>query len=110
MKKIYLTRKGKLRSQIERELAKKTINIDSILHCVDDYEQNNLATIANLKKEKEVTTNRIKGALKQTIHAHGPITVNYIGSATKRIYGSLLHNNKKQNILNKFLTWIKKLN
>jgi hypothetical protein len=110
MKKIYLTRKQKLRSQIERELSKQTINIESILNCVDVYEKNNLATIESLKKQKEVTTNRIKGALKQTINAHGPITVNYISSATKRIYGSLLHNNKKQNILNKILTWIKKLN
>jgi hypothetical protein len=31
----------------------------------------------------------INGALKQTINAHGPITKERIGSATKRILGAL---------------------
>ena len=31
----------------------------------------------------------IAGALRAAIHAHGPITLEHIGSATKRILGSL---------------------
>lgn len=43
-------------------------------------------------EDKRKTTRKISGALKQTINAHGPITKELIGSATKRIYGNLLMN------------------
>jgi hypothetical protein len=45
--------------------------------------------------------------------AHGPITMVLIGSASKRIYGSLLNNHLKQKLLmkiylKKILKWIRK--
>ena len=110
---ILKTRNGRLRKKLEDQLLNKTItqkDIDFILGVVSDYEQNNLDTIEKLKKEKINETKRISGALKQTIHAHGPITSAFIGSATKRIYGALLSNEKKESFINKlkkfFTKWV----
>lgn len=63
-----------------------------VLNVFSKYEESNLELIDKLKRSKTVETNKIKGALKQTINAHGPIDKRLIGSATKRIYGSLLTN------------------
>ena len=80
---------------------------DYILDAIDEYEKDNLATIEKLKKEKQVDTKKINGALKQAINAHGPITKVLIGSATKRIYGALLDSNKpKQTLIQKLLKWL----
>ena len=89
------SRKNKLREEIEHELNQKYPDIHIILECIDTYELDNLATIEKLKKDKVITTNKIKGGLRQTINAHGPITMLLIGSATKRIYGSLLASEEK---------------
>lgn len=92
---ILKTRNGNLKHKLQERLLNKTIteeDIEFILEAVKGYEEKNLETIDKLKKEKIYETKRISGALKQTIHAHGPITNNFIGSATKRIYGSLLSN------------------
>ena len=69
-----------------------------ILEAVEVFEEDNLATIAKFKKKKQIETKRISGALKQTINSHGPITKVLIGSATKRIYGSLLSNETDKEI------------
>lgn len=92
---ILKTRKGRLKEQIELELSNTTPNIDKILDIVDIYEKDNLDTINKLKREKNLDVRRINGALKQTINAHGPITKELIGSASKRIYGTLLGRYKK---------------
>jgi len=84
------SRRSRLQRKVGLELTNKIVNIEHILNYVDQYEKDNLDTINTLKREKIVTTKRINGALKQTITAHGPITKILIGSATKRIYGSLL--------------------
>ena len=89
------TRRGKLEHKIREELTLDKPKIDEILKHVDKYEEDNLLTIDKLKKDKIYDTKRINGALRQTITAHGPITMVLIGSATKRIYGSLLSNTKK---------------
>ena len=89
---ILRTRKGKLKDKIAYELDKENPSVVVILEYVDEYEKANLETIIKLKKGKKVETNRINGALKQTINAHGPITKELIGSASKRILGSLLLN------------------
>ena len=107
---ILKTRRGKLEDKIRIEIL-QTINtdktlIDMILQHVDEYEKDNLATIEKLKKEKQVDTKKINGALKQTINAHGPITKVLIGSATKRIYGALLET-PKPNIFKRLLRWIR---
>lgn len=90
------SRHGKLTEKIKIELDSQNPSLDNILKHIDDFEQNNLNTIDKLRKEKIYETKRISGALKQTINAHGPITPTFIGSATKRIYGSLLSNGSKE--------------
>jgi hypothetical protein len=108
---IFKTRRGKLKSGLELNLLNKTVGsneIDVILNMVDEYEKDNLDTIEKLKRDKKVELNKINGALRQTINAHGDITKILIGSASKRIYGSLLTSEKpKQTLLEKILTWIK---
>lgn len=109
---LIATREGVLMHNIRYELASSKPNPDKILAHIKQYEKKNLETIEKLRREKQIETNKIKGALKSTIHAHGPITMALIGSATKRIYGSLLadSNTKKENFINtlkKFFTkWI----
>lgn len=90
---ILKTRNGKLRNKLSNNFPKNKLTdkeIDQLISVVEDYEKANLATIDKLKKDKTLETKRISGALKQAINAHGPITKELIGSATKRIYGSLL--------------------
>lgn len=86
------TRKGKLEHRVKTEMSKEYPKVDNILKAVDDYQKDNVNTIEKLKKNKKIEMNRINGALKQTINAHGPITKNLIGSAGKRIYGALIVN------------------
>lgn len=102
---ILKTRLGKLTDKIQNELNNEKPNIENILKHIDDYEKANLETIEKLKKEKLIDTKRINGALKQTINAHGPITKILIGSATKRIYGSLLEPSKKT-LFKRLLSWL----
>jgi len=107
---ILKTRKGKLKEKIDLELNKDYPDINIILEYIDEYEKSNLDTIDKLKRDKQATLKKINGALKQTINAHGPITKELIGSASKRIYGSILLE-KEPNFLNKlirFLKWNKK--
>lgn len=76
--------------------------IVKIVKLVDKYEKNNINVINKLKREKKLYTKRIAGALRQTITAHGSITEETIGSATKRIYGALLgikKNNTKIHVI-----------
>lgn len=105
---ILKTRRGKLKLRLTEALKNTTTsekNIEQLLIAVDEYEQNNLAAIAKLKKDKIATLAKINGALKQTIKAHGPITMILIGSASKRIYGSLIDNNKKESFITRLLRW-----
>lgn len=106
---LIATREGVLMHNIRYELASPKPNPDKILAHIKQYEKKNLETIEKLRREKQIETNKIKGALKSTIHAHGAITMVLIGSATKRIYGSLLADSNKQkenfiNRLKKFFT------
>jgi hypothetical protein len=84
------TRKSKLENRIKDVLSQKKPKLEDIISAVDDYEKNNLKTIEKLKKKKGLEIKKINGAIKQTLHAHGPITKQYITSASKRIYGALL--------------------
>lgn len=102
---FFRTRKGKLKEKIELELDKETPNIEQILNYVDDYERVNLITIEKLKRAKIKDIRKINGALKQTINAHGPITIDLIGSASKRIYGALL-NDKKSNFIKRLFKFL----
>jgi hypothetical protein len=102
------TRRGKLKNQLEPFV--NQTDIEKVLRIVDEYEKDNLATIEKLKRTKTLDVNRINGALKQTINAHGPITKVLIGSASKRIYGSLLNdNNNKPSLYEKVVKWFKNL-
>lgn len=103
---LIKTRRGKLKNNLETKLLNKIVGsseIEDILNIVDEYENDNLDTIEKLKRDKKVELNKINGALKQSINAHGPITKILIGSASKRIYGSLLNN--KKSIKNKYFVY-----
>jgi hypothetical protein len=86
----FRTRKGKLKHKLSVELSKEQPDIRNILKFVDQYEKDNLNTIDKLSRKKKVILNKINGALKQCINAHGPIDKTFINSASKRIYGSIL--------------------
>ena len=93
---ILKTRNGKLKNKIINNFLNKKItekDVDTLMLIIDDYEKVNLLAIEKLKKDKSLESKRISGALKQTINAHGSITKELIGSATKRIYGTLLKDN-----------------
>jgi hypothetical protein len=102
------SRKTKLKNSIEDVLKQKNPNVDDIISVVEHYERNNLRTITKLKKKKSLDIKKINGALRQTINAHGPITKEYITSASKRIYGSLLidKQNRMKRIFIMFLKFI----
>lgn len=86
------TRKDKIKEFLQFKLNGKlnSDDINNVIKAFETYQKDNLDTITKLKRIKSYETKRISGALKQTINAHGPITKEFIGSATKRIYGSLL--------------------
>jgi hypothetical protein len=92
------SRKGKLKNSLNGLIDSGKLSvedIDFILYHIDKYEKNNLETIKKLKKQKKTTIKN--GGLKQTINAHGPITKELIGSASKRIYGLLMTTNNQFN-------------
>jgi len=82
----------KIQKEIDELLNSKDISGESMFNLFLKYEANNIKQINKLNRDKKVELNKIKGGLKQTIKAHGPIDLRLIGSATKRIYGSLLTN------------------
>lgn len=109
--RIFKTRRGTLKRKLQTELTKSSPNLEYILDCIDEYEASNLATIDKLKRKRSIAIKRINGALKQTITAHGPITKNFIGSASKRIMGALLsdpNDTKIKRLINKIRKWTKK--
>ena len=85
-----------LNIKIRIELNRTKPSVGKILDAVDEFHKDNIATIDKLKKKKQIDTKRINGALKQSINAHGPITKLLIGSASKRIYGSLVSNEQEE--------------
>ncbi len=93
----YKSRDDKLKNAISDELKRKRPNLDNLFEVFKRYEKINLLTIDKLLKRKKVYTSKINGALKQTINSHGPITKNLLGSATKRVYGSLIELQKENN-------------
>lgn len=89
--------KNKLNSLLNKIISEDKIN--DIIKIFNEYERDNLNTINKLKKDKEIDSRKIIGGLKQTINAHGPITKELIGSATKRILGSLLVDDKNKDYI-----------
>lgn len=63
--------------------------IDEFDRYDNDLRLKHAKTVKMLSLVRKPTRNKINGALKQTINSHGPITKELIGSATKRILGSL---------------------
>ncbi len=85
--------KIRLKQRLQEELTNPEPNLEKIIDIIDHYESNNLLEIEKLKRTKIITQKKIRGALKQTINAHGPITMKLVQSATKRIFGAFLNNN-----------------
>jgi hypothetical protein len=103
MNKIIRTRKDKLMNNLASYFSTEDINV--ILGALDIYEKDNIDTIEKLKRVRKIELNKINGALKQTINAHGPITKELIGSASKRIHGALLDNIKSNIKLRRRNEW-----
>ena len=106
---ILKTRRGKLGEKIKSEMSKEQPNIEEILVYVDQYEKDNLETIEKLKRDKVLDTKRINGAIKQFLNSHPVLTKELTGSLTKRIYGALLENQKKESKIKIVLKWIRNL-
>jgi hypothetical protein len=83
-----------------KKLDLSSCEIVDIIYLFEKYESKNLSIIDKLNRVRVLEQNRIKGGLKQTINAHGPIDKKLIGSATKRILGSLLSNEKPKKYKN----------
>jgi hypothetical protein len=94
----FRTRKARLLYEIESELKVKNPNSERLLDIFEQYEGDNIDLINKLKKKKRSVLNKINGAIKQSINAHGPITTSNFGSAAKRIYGSLLEEESEDEI------------
>jgi len=90
IKMRFRTRRSRLKHRIMGELSKTNPNIDTVIDIFEEFETDNINSINKLKRKKKVTLRKISGALKQSISAHGPITKELIGSASKRIYGNIL--------------------
>jgi hypothetical protein len=106
------TKKNKLKHDLEFILKQKypsNLELSLLIAVYEEYQKNNLDEIKRLNRKRLIDSRRISGAIKSTIKVHGPITMNLIGSATKRILGSLLTTEliKKENIIKKLIKkWI----
>lgn len=88
MKSKYKSREEVLRNKLGGVVDNN--KIDKLVEIIKDYESANLITIEKLTRIKKLDLNKISGALKQCINAHGDINEKYIPSAAKRIYGSIM--------------------
>lgn len=55
----------------------------------DDHNHDPIPELTDAEEKRLLKL--INGALKDTINNHGPITKDYISSASKRIYGNMKH-------------------
>ena len=93
-----MDKRYKLKQKIKNELKSETPSVDNLIGYFNEFENHNLETIKKLKRERLYEAKRISGALRSTIDAHSVITKELIGSATKRILGSVMVNNTKNSI------------
>jgi hypothetical protein len=96
---MTLNKYKKIETEVRKLWESDNLSDDKIIGLFKKYEQSNIIQIKKLKKRRVNEYNKIKGGLRQTINAHGPITKELIPSATKRIHGALLTN---ENIIPKF--------
>lgn len=94
----FRSRRCKLEYRLKEEMDKQTPSLNRIIKIVEEFETDNINAIEKLKKKKNATLKRVNGALKQCINAHGPITKDLIGSASKRIYGSILETEQEEKL------------
>jgi hypothetical protein len=98
---------NKLKKELE-QLIGKTITekeIEIIINIYKQQHKDDLSYIEKLKRKRILEIKRINGGLKQAISSHGPITKQLIGSASKRIWGSLLSNQKEPSLLKRFANY-----
>jgi ribosomal 50S subunit-associated protein YjgA (DUF615 family) len=103
MLNCFKSRKEILKDEVGKML-KNPSDVDKVLEIFYKFEMDNLAAIQKLNREKDVTMNKINGAIKQFLHAHPILTKELIGSLSKRIYGSLLVP-KKQGFFRRLFKW-----
>jgi hypothetical protein len=102
---IIRTRRGRLEDKLFNLKLIEAKDIEQVISVFNDFEKDNINTIEKLKRGKKVELKKINGALRQTINAHGPITMELIGSASKRIYGAMMDNVKVTKQPYKRLVW-----
>lgn len=95
---VIRTRKGRLEHKLLEVHSFDEKDVRQLISIFNDFEKDNINTIEKLRRGKRIELNKINGALRQTINAHGPITMELIGSASKRIHGALLDNTKADKI------------
>lgn len=94
----FRNRKDRLLYEIESELRAKNPSVERLFDIFEQHEKDNISLIEKLNKKKRPVLNKINGALKQSINAHGPITTSNFGSAAKRVYGSLLEEESNDDV------------
>lgn len=92
----YRSRGDRLRDNISDELKEDKPSLTNIIKAVNVFESDNIDTISKLMRKKKATMNRINGAIRQSIDAHGPINKILIGSVGKRVYGAILDLEKEE--------------
>ncbi len=81
---MFKPKRNKLASRLTEELKKDKPTIENLLKIFDSFENNDTILVDKLKREKKIEMGRIHGALRQTINAHGPITKQFLSSASKK--------------------------
>jgi hypothetical protein len=94
------TKQSKLVIKITEELNKPKPRVEKIIEIFNTQENLDIKEFKNLQRERRFEVERINNGLRQCIAAHGPITKELIGSASKRIYGMCLTNPSEKKVSN----------
>jgi hypothetical protein len=86
------SKEEKLVRKITEELNKPKPNVENLVEIFKSQEKLDTKTLEKLKRVRRFEVERINNGLRQCISAHGPITKEFIGSASKRIFGACILN------------------
>ena len=84
-----MIKRFKLCRSIKKVMNDPNATVEDYVAVFEIYEKNNLRKLTKQTLVSKPTANMVSGAIKSCISAHGPITSQLIGSATKRIMGAI---------------------